>query len=497
MDSQPKPNTGLKRVQKRVRFKRDSILEEVRIIGGRKSEQQPYCQQQEPQQQPQQQVQDARPVPRQGDLRSCRKSEGRANALNFDGVPPLFRCKSSEGIRKVIRAGKGAITDVFRGYNALHWYCNAKSTSPGIIRELLRRGIDINALDQRSPARRGGAIIRHTALGYACRNANVKAVHTLLQNGADPRGEPSPSLSPSPKLPREDRHGSPIVYPSPLQELLCQPVHGPRPGRCPWVYHLSELDEETDAYLDDDDDDNDDDNPETETPHPAFRALPPLPDIPSHAGSRPVCGECAADYHIWEPWPATEAERLSARARRRARYHAQIRRLGQRLRACAQLLLDYDLHRRSDPTTTTTTTTITTTTATANTIIITPSGFPASDDPLLWPALDLFLETFWRVFYAVSVCEGDDSDRATFALFGDVCDLLLESAGYSGAPATTTTTTTAAAAAATKGGNIRGLDRLVALVVWNAQFAAFRRGEFFDVDTQLERALAGRSAVLR
>ncbi|KAI0486454.1 hypothetical protein F4859DRAFT_528188 [Xylaria cf. heliscus] len=458
MNSSPQSATGPRKENKRVHFKRDSILEDIRIIESREHKQQRNHQERERQHQIQQQE---RTLKQEG-TQSHTRPKGNDKALSIDDVPPLFRCKSSGDISDVIKSGKGAIADVFRGHNVLQWYCNAKSTSPGIIQELLRRGVDINALDQRTQKSRG-PVIRHTALGYACRNANVKAVHTLLQNGADPRG-PTKSATSSSRLPEQDVYGNPIVYPSPLQELLCQPIHGPRPGRCPWKYHLSEEDEEQDNYLDEDD-------PEK---MPVFRALPGLPDAPSEYG--PICCLCAADFHIWEPWPETEEDKIAARERRRACYYGQIRRLGARLRACVQLLLDYGC---SEP----------------------PVAFPQCDDPHLWSGVDYLLETFWHFFRPLAICEGmtvfPEKDslvrispeflsripaRPVFSLFGEVCDMLLESAGYE--------------AEGTIGAT-RGLDRLIRLIAEHSEFSAFRQGEYFDVDTQLEQELSRCSSTPR
>ncbi|KAI0459336.1 hypothetical protein F5B21DRAFT_526052 [Xylaria acuta] len=445
MDSRPQPATGLGRGYKRVHFKRDSILEDVRIIDYQEFQQQHHHQKRERQHQSQQQ----RSLKQEG-TRSLTRSRGNDKALNLDEIPPLFRCKSCEDIRDVIKAGKGAIADVFRGYNVLQWYCNAKSTSPGIILELVHRGVDINALDQRTHKSRGH-VIRHTALGYACRNANVKAVHTLLQNGADPRGL-TKSAAPL-GLPNQDVSGNPIVYPSPLQELLCQPIHGPRPGKCPWKYHLSEEDEEKDNYLDEDD-------PER---MPTFRAFSELSDTLSEYG--PICRLCAADYHIWEPWPETEEEKVAARERRRSCYYSQVQRLGNRLHTCVQLLLNYGC---SDP----------------------PVAFPECDDPHLWSGIDYLLETFWHFFHPLAICErtaaspendslltpsdSQISPRPIFSLFGEICDMLLESGGYEA-----------------KGtiGTARGQDRLIRLITEHSEFSSFRQGEYFDVDTQLEQEL--------
>ncbi|KAI1190968.1 hypothetical protein F5B17DRAFT_427059 [Nemania serpens] len=447
MNFHPQPTPSLrrvrKRVHKRVRFKADDDLEDVRIIENREflQEQQHHHHRREQQRRRQQQHRSQQ----EGNL-FYSNHDVEDQAMNLEGVPSLFRCKSREEIGKVIKTGKGAIGDIFRGYNALHWYCDAKSTSPGIIEELIHRGIDINAVDQRTTR---GATIRHTALGYACRNANVKGVRTLLQNGADPCGlGTSGQLT---GLPTQDAHGNLIVYPSPLQELLCQPTHGPRPGRCPWIYHLSEADDEKDSYLDEDD-------PKI---MPMFRALT------GRSKNRSICRDCAADYHIWEPWPETEAEKTSARERRRSNFRSQILRLGNRLRACVQLLLDYDI---SDP----------------------PPSFPQRDDPQLGSGLDCFLETFWRFYYPLAVCESAENptDKAfpaspghlphpisqpVFSVYGEVCDMLLESAGY-----------------ATEGAawDTRGQDRLIALIVEHSELSSFEEGEYFDVDTELEQLMS-------
>ncbi|KAI1739386.1 hypothetical protein F4680DRAFT_466599 [Xylaria scruposa] len=439
MDSLPKPSP---RQKKRVRFKRDSSLEEVRIIERREPRGRDHHHQKRTHDQERSQ--------------SLARSRGKDKALHLNEVPPLFRCRSWEEIRDVIKAGKGAIADVFLGYNVLQWYCNAKSTSPGIIQELLHHGVDINALDQRTQRSRG-PVIRHTALGYACRNANVKAVHTLLQNGADPRGltESAASLG----LPRQDIYGNPIVYPSPLQVLLCQPVHGPRPGQCPWYYHLTEEDEEKDEYLDEDD-------PER---MPVFRALS---DALSEYG--PICKPCAADFHIWEPWPETEEEMVAARERRRSCYYGQIRRLGNRLHKCVQLLLNYSCS-------------------------IPHVALSEFDDPHLWSGLDYLLETFWHFFHPLTICESrvgrpaeyylptspehlSQISRPIFSFFGEICDLLLESAGYKARGTTGTT---------------RGQDRLIRLIAEHPEFSSFRHGEYFDVDTQIEQELLKSSSTSR
>ncbi|TRX97644.1 hypothetical protein FHL15_001399 [Xylaria flabelliformis] len=415
MDSLPKPSPGLRKGYKRVRFKRDSILEEVRIIERREPRRRDHHRQKH--------------TCSQECSQSLARSRERDKALNLYEVPPLFRCKSYEEICDVIEAGKGAIADVFQGYTVLQWYCNAKSTSPGIIQELLHHGVDINALDQRTHNRRR-PVIRHTALGYACRNANVKAVHSLLQNGADPRGLTGSAASLG--MPKQDVYGNLIVYPSPLQELLCQRIHGPRPGQCPGTYHLTEEDEDNDDYLDEDD-------PER---MPVFRAFAGLSDTLSEYGP------------------------ISARERRRSCYYDQIQRLGNRIRKCVQLLLNYGC---SCP----------------------PVAFPEGDDPHLWPGIDYLLETFWHFFHPLTICESravlpeepylpmspehlSQISRPIFSVFGEICDMLLESAGYE-AKGTVGTT--------------RGQDRLIRLIAEHPEFSSFKHGEYFDVDTELEKEL--------
>ncbi|KAI0863353.1 hypothetical protein F4860DRAFT_512172 [Xylaria cubensis] len=445
MDSLPKPSPGLRKGYKKVRFKRDSILEEVRIIECREPRRRDRHQQKH--------------TCSQECSQSPARSREKDKALNIYEVPPLFRCMSCEDICDVIKAGKGAIADVFQGYTVLQWYCNAKSTSPGIIQALLHHGVDINALDQRTH-KSGRPVIRHTALGYACRNANVKAVHTLLQNGADPRGltESAASLG----MQKQDAYGNPIIYPSPLQELLCQRIHGPRPGQCPGTYHLTEEDEDNDDYLDEDD-------PER---MPVFHAFSGLSDTLSEYG--PICKLCAADFHIWEPWPETEEEKVAARERRRSCYYDQIQRLGNRIHKCVQLLLDYGC---SCP----------------------PVAFPEGDDPHLWSGIDYLLETFWHFFHPLTLCESravlpeesylpmspehlSQISRPIFSVFGEICDMLLESARYE-AKGTVGTT--------------RGQDRLLRLIAEHPEFSSFRQGEYFDVDTQLEKELLKGSSTSR
>ncbi|KAI0390521.1 hypothetical protein F5Y17DRAFT_444172 [Xylariaceae sp. FL0594] len=376
------------------------------------------------------------------------------------------------------------MTDVFQGYHALQWYCDARTSSPVMHSMLIKLGIDVDAVDQRADPHslsshpcgcRGPAIVvRRTALGCACRNANVKAVSTLLQHGAEARGiapvmkkqQTRRGKGGQHRLRRGERRNAAqdetqAVYPSPLQELLSQEMHGPHPGKHVWKYHLSESDEERDAYLDED---------EYGDGLPMLRSLMSSHSY-SHDGKVPAssssysitnafsnpgrnrnlknsmtssqvqqrkdhdgtwCAECATDYRIWEPWPESEFEEALARERRRARYFAQVERTGRRMHRCAQLLVDY--HCPLPPT---------------------PLSEGDDEDYDDDSAFDCFLKTVWRFLGPLAVCwrettasrEGGGGaglgahdtalDRimnlpstATFPPFGDLCDLLLESAGY-------------------------------------------------------------------
>ncbi|KAI1128423.1 hypothetical protein F5Y10DRAFT_292071 [Nemania abortiva] len=333
----------------------------------------------------------------------------------LDGVPPLFRCKSKKEVRAVLLAGDGNITDIYGGYNALQWYCNAKSTSPSIIREFLHWEIDIDALDQQDHTQ--GPIIRHTALGFACRNANVKAVEVLLQYGANPRGPRSAGGRDA--FPSHDHHGNPIYYPSPLQSLLCQPIHRPRPGRCPWSFHLSNVDDDKDDYLDDDD-------PEK---LPQFRSLAKYYD----------CSVCTADRSIWAPLPEKTVEgQLTAHGRRRRGYLSQIPLLGKRMRKCLQLLIDCDSFYR-------------------------PNTFPQSDDPNLLSTVNRFLKTFWQIYLPLVVAPEPLPKpyvRQIFEPFGEICDLLAESAGYKEAKGAVP--------------GKRGRDRLIELILDHPEVSSFK-----------------------
>ncbi|KAI1638420.1 hypothetical protein F4809DRAFT_649233 [Biscogniauxia mediterranea] len=366
--------------------------------------------------------------------------------LPIDKVPLLFKCKSGDEIIHLVESGRAEVSEIYRGHNALHWYCNAKSTSPSLIETLVRYGIDINAVDQCVvSSHHNPVMMRHTALGLACRNANVKAVHTLLRLGASPFG-----LDRAAQPKRDAGTGKRLLYPSPLQVLLCQPIHGPRPA-CPWTYHLGERDEEgLSAYLDEDRD---------ALPH--FRPL--LARAPPGEGQQPpVCADCTRGFHIWEPWPASERDAAAWRAHRRRCWHTQVRRVGARLQRCAQLLVDY--------------------------------GGPLrrGDDPHLWTALEFLLETAWRFLGPAAVCwrdeGGEDVDVSSrwgrlvgvpteiaFPPFGEICDLLLESAGYGDDEE-----------AESPAMQARGQQRLVALIAQHPDFERFKEGEFFDIDAELK-----------
>ncbi|KAI1497222.1 hypothetical protein F5X99DRAFT_397707 [Biscogniauxia marginata] len=367
----------------------------------------------------------------------------------IDKIPPLFRCKSGKEIIQLVEDRCANISEIYQGYNALHWYCNAKSTSPSLIEALIGLGIDINDVDQchrvRSP------IMRHTALGFACKNANVKAIHTLLQLGASPLGLERKTL---PKY--DSSSGKRLLYPSPLQVLLCQPINGPRPA-CPWAYHLTEEDEENNSYLDE----------ENAAEMPEFRPTLKLPGIAPE--EKVICQECTQGFHIWEPWPSSEEEMMASRENRRWCWYNQIMRVGARLQKCTQLLLDYSVSEPHRP-------------------------LCEGDDAHLWSSLDYFLETSWRFLSAMAVCwrEGGVTDEevdtcwgrlagvpedVAFPPFGEICDMLLNTAGYNAeGPAV----------------QARGQQRLVALIAQHPDFEHFKQGEFFDVDAELKFQQDGR-----
>ncbi|KAI1356339.1 hypothetical protein F5Y01DRAFT_309753 [Xylaria sp. FL0043] len=359
-------------------------------------------------------------------------------------IPSLFRCTSPTQIRKVISQGHGSITETFRGYNALHWYCDAKSTSRAIILELLDLGIDINALDER-PHTHSGPVIRHTALGYACRNANLEAMRILLSWGASPFG-----LERS-NVPKTDVHGRILVYPSPLQELLCQPIQGPG-GQRPWIYYLNK------DHLNGIGGDLDDDDDSGELPE--FRSLGRL------SSAATFCQDCARNFqHVGEPSPMM-TEVTPAREGRQADYQRQIKRLGKRLKLCVAVLLTHDCWGL-------------------------PMSFARSDDIRLWPALDYLFATFW-CFFSPLANSGRTSRHSTaaerlarllsqpvFEPFGDVCDMLIESADYE---------TEMWSAASGK----RGPSRLLSLILEHPDRSVLMRGEAFHFDAMLNELPSSR-----
>lgn len=278
------------------------------------------------------------------------------------------------------------------------------------------------------------------------------------------------------------------VYPSPLQELLCQKMQGPHPGKQAWTYHLSEEDEEKDAYLDDEEWDR---LPEFRSLVGVVMTIPPtsIPalnpeeeeEVEEEEGGkrssvylphdRTWCTECAADYHIFEPWPESEEEEAGARERRRARYFMQVERVGRRMQICAQLLIDYHCTEPATP-------------------------LCEGDDSRLWSTFDCFQATTWRFLGPLAVCWREEHTKeedlrmpmgrvlhlpslAVFPSFGDLCDMLLESAGYA-----------EKGMVLVEGGKAtRGWDRLVTVISQHPELAAFGQGEFFDVDKQLRSYL--------
>ncbi|KAI1434572.1 hypothetical protein GGR50DRAFT_392058 [Xylaria sp. CBS 124048] len=365
--------------------------------------------------------------------------EQRRRSLYLARLPPLFQCRSADEIRRVITTGQGSVTDIFLGFNPLQWYCNAKSTSPSIIKELLKFGININAVNQSRSMQ--GPLIGHTALGYACRNVNVKAVNALLRHGASPHG-----LAALFEWPMSDINGMPVMHPSPLQELLCQPIHGLRPGRCPWVYHISGKDEADLEKLEED-----------ELDFPVFRDLPRF--------TNPVCEDCMANY------PSPQEAKFTKNQLQRARYSRQVRRIGNRILACLRLLFRFNRPGR-------------------------PLSFADCDDPRLWSGLDDLLETVWH-FLGPLAKEWSESNlpgngRLTHLQclsrippraikpFDDICDILIESGGYRGLAAP----------------GKRGQERLFALICAHPDLASFRQGESFGPPpTPMAPVAPGRSLV--
>lgn len=170
---------------------------------------------------------------------------GNAREFQLEDVPSLFLATTSDDVHNAIFEDGADIFEVFQGYNALHWHCDAFATSPSLIWALVEYGIDINALDQHKLPPNAGVehppIACRTALGYACFNSNIKAVRTLLELGANPQGSSVPLDTPFGSLQLGGRNASTprLIYPSPLQDLLSQQFGGPT-GVCPFPIHIRE-----------------------------------------------------------------------------------------------------------------------------------------------------------------------------------------------------------------------------------------------------------------
>ena len=105
--------------------------------------------------------------------------------------------------------------------------------------------------------------------------------------------------------------------------------------------------------------------------------------------------------------------------------------------------------------------------------------------------MDLLLETFWRFFYPIALCESGIEpssirsfpespgqltrilNKSVFAPWGEIGDMLIEIAGYKGEGWAIR-------------GEARGANRLMSLISIHPDLESFREGEFFDVDAQLE-----------
>ncbi|KAK6864585.1 hypothetical protein PG990_005978 [Apiospora arundinis] len=219
--------------------------------------------------------------------------DGDPTKFRLRHIPRLFLCMNGNEVNDAIALHGANIKELFLGYNALQWHCDALSTSPSTIRALVKHGIDVNELDQHKLSKTAPASAdkiqhppseRRTALGYACCNGNVKAVRTLLELGANPMGNLGPIgklLRPQPSEQEdEDDDTTPRpIYPSPLQDLLSQRIEGPT-GYCPCKVHMSHENTTNDSTDDDVD-------------------LPALQGMYRMYGSvdqKPECGPCSTAY---------------------------------------------------------------------------------------------------------------------------------------------------------------------------------------------------------
>ncbi|KAK8049642.1 hypothetical protein PG994_011372 [Apiospora phragmitis] len=256
--------------------------------------------------------------------------------FTLDEIPSLFLATSGEEVHDAIFDDGGNAYEIFMGYNALQWHCDAPSTSPSLIWALIEFGIDIDALDQHKLPPNSAAeyppIARRTALGYACCNGNVKAVRTLLMLGANPIGSSGSLELPFGSLQIGDQ-GNPTAhptYPSPLQDLLSQRIGGPT-GVCPFSVHLEHIN----AAADDNEDDVD------VSYHQILHGRRQRygSDIPQRE-----CKHCSFGFNVHVAERLDAAERLSQTARAQGIYAEQVKLASMRILKCGKLLLEYINH---------------------------------------------------------------------------------------------------------------------------------------------------------
>ncbi|KAK7970621.1 hypothetical protein PG988_009694 [Apiospora saccharicola] len=252
--------------------------------------------------------------------------------FRLEDVPSLFLATNDDDVQHAIVDDQADVFQVFQGYNALQWHCDAVSTSPSLIWALIEYGIDVNALDQHklppNADPRHPPIIHRTALGYACRNGNVKAVRTLLQLGANPQGSPEvPLETPSGSIPRPK-------YPSPLQDLLNHQLDGPT-GSCPFLIHLKDSHDTAD--------DSDDDVPLLYQRQ--LRGLKRMhgPSTGSVQDNvQPACAYCSYGFNVHEAARVRGTDELKAiTSHAQKLYAGQLLLAGMRILKCAMLLLQY------------------------------------------------------------------------------------------------------------------------------------------------------------
>ena len=260
-------------------------------------------------------------------------SKGQTREFDLEAVPELFLATNDDEVHDAIVKDGADISEVFQGYNALQWHCDAATTSPSLIGALIGYGIDIDALDQRklplNPHAKNPPIARRTALGYACCNGNVKAVRTLLLLGADPGGSSGPLETPFGSLQLGGQDDSTIrpTYPTPLQDLLSQQFGGPT-GFCPFSIHLKD----GHATADDSDDD---------VPLAYHIGSQGIARMYGLDAVQPECDHCSVGFDVHEAECTSADELQSIASRAQQIYAKQMDLASMRVMKCGRLLLKY------------------------------------------------------------------------------------------------------------------------------------------------------------